>query len=249
MQTNCQNLLLNEKPFSIQRQSSRRLRDFIDCKPNYFFCKRIFDLVFSFLIIVFILSWVMPILALVIKIDSRGPVFFRQKRVGRGGKIFPCIKFRTMRQNLEADFQQAVENDSRITAIGKFLRKSSIDELPQFINVFLGQMCVIGPRPHMMSDCIRFSEVISGYKFRNMLKPGITGLAQIKGYRGPTHDSTSIVRRFQYDAFYVRNSNFWLDLRILRTTIVQMSVIIFNKARKLRSGEQQKGSDYEKIAA
>jgi len=101
----------------------------------------------------------------------------------------------------------------------------------------------------MMSDCIRFSEVISGYKFRNMLKPGITGLAQIKGYRGPTHDSTSIVRRFQYDAFYVRNSNFWLDLRILRTTIVQMSVIIFNKARKLRSGEQQKGSDYEKIAA
>jgi putative colanic acid biosynthesis UDP-glucose lipid carrier transferase len=248
MQTNYQSLLLRRTDAFYPFQSSR-LRDFVDRKPKYFFFKRIFDLAFSSLVIVLVLSWVIPFLALVIKIDSSGPIFFRQKRIGKGGRIFLCIKFRTMKQNMEADVQQAVENDGRITAIGQFLRISSIDELPQFINVFFGQMSIIGPRPHMISDCIRFSEIITGYKFRNMVKPGITGLAQVKGYRGPANNDKNILRRFQYDAFYVRNSNFWLDLRILRMTLMQTIAVIFKRSFKNKSSAVQKDGKLQRIAA
>jgi lipopolysaccharide/colanic/teichoic acid biosynthesis glycosyltransferase len=247
MQTNYQSLLY--RTAASYPCQPPRFRIFVDSKPIYFFCKRVFDLSFSSLVIICILSWAIPVLSLIIKIDSRGPVFFRQKRVGRGGRIFMCIKFRTMKTNLEADFQHAIENDSRITSIGKFLRKSSIDELPQFINVFLGQMCIIGPRPHMISDCIRFSEQIAGYKFRNLLKPGITGLAQVKGYRGPASNNRNILRRFQYDAFYVRNSNFWLDMRILRMTIIQLADIILKRSNQNKSAKEQKDNKLEKIAA
>ena len=145
------------------------------------------------------------------------------------GRTFNCIKFRTMVLNREANNKQAEENDVRITHIGKFLRNSSLDELPQFLNVISGRMSIVGPRPHMHSDCIRFSDTVAGYKFRNFIKPGITGLAQIKGFRGPSKDFESIFHRYQYDAFYVRNCNFWLDLRIIRKTAAQTILFVYSK--------------------
>ena len=123
--------------------------------------------------------------------------------------------------NNEANRKQAQENDSRITRIGSFLRKSNLDEFPQFLNVLIGDMSIVGPRPHMHADCNKFSNLIPEYKFRNMVRPGITGLAQVKGFRGPTKDFESMFHRYQFDAFYIRNANLWLDLRIVRQTAVQ----------------------------
>lgn len=203
------------------------LRAYVMEKRNYFFFKRLFDITLSLFIIVFLLSWLIPIIAILIKMDSRGPVFFIQRRVGRWGKSFKCLKFRTMIPNEFANTRQAIEGDSRITRLGNFLRNSNLDELPQFINVLLGQMSVVGPRPHMHADCHKFSAVIENYKFRNMAKPGITGLAQVKGYRGPTANFESIFHRYQFDAFYVRNANFWLDMRIVRKTAVQTIASLF----------------------
>ena len=197
------------------------LRSYVVEKRNYFFFKRMFDIFLSLLVIVFLLSWLLPIIALLIKLDSSGPVFFVQRRVGRWGRSFKCLKFRTMVVNEHANTRQASENDSRITRVGNFLRKSNLDEFPQFFNVLLGQMSVVGPRPHMHTDCNKFSSVIANYKFRSMVKPGITGLAQVKGYRGPTKNFESIFHRYQFDAFYVRNANFWLDMRIVRKTAGQ----------------------------
>ena len=205
------------------------LRTFLDYKRNYFFFKRVGDIVLSLAVIVFVLSWLIPIIAILIKLDSAGPVFFIQRRVGRWGRTFQCLKFRTMVVNEFANTAQARENDSRITAVGKFLRKSNLDEFPQFINVLLGHMAIVGPRPHMHADCDRFSKVISNYKFRNLIRPGITGLAQIKGYRGPTRDFASIFHRYQFDSFYVRNASFWLDMRIIRKTAAQTCRGVFGK--------------------
>jgi putative colanic acid biosynthesis UDP-glucose lipid carrier transferase len=126
-----------------------------------------------------------------------------------------------MHVNRECHSRTSVKNDHRITRLGRFLRRTNIDEFPQFLNVLKGEMSVIGPRPHMHADCSRFSQVVFGYKFRNLVKPGITGLAQVKGYHGPAITYESIFRRFQWDAFYVRNASFWLDLRILKQTILQ----------------------------
>jgi len=123
--------------------------------------------------------------------------------------------------NDECNSRQAEKDDERITRVGRMLRKTNIDEFPQFINVLLGEMSLVGPRPHMYADCNRFSELVSGYKFRNMVKPGITGLAQVKGYHGPAITYESIFRRFQWDAFYVRNASLWLDLRIIKNTLLQ----------------------------
>lgn len=211
------------------------LRVYVNQKLKYFFFKRLFDIVVSALVIVFILSWLLPIVALLIKLDSRGPVFFVQRRVGRWGRTFRCFKFRTMVVNDYANTKQAGENDSRITTIGNFLRKSNLDEFPQFFNVLLGDMSIVGPRPHMHADCNKFANVVSGYKFRGLMKPGITGLAQVKGYRGPTYDFESIFHRYQFDAFYVRNANFWLDIRIIRETAVQTIGVIFSKLREKKS--------------
>ncbi len=197
------------------------LRSFIAEKFSYFFLKRAFDIIVSLLVIVLFLSWFLPLAALLIKLDSSGPVFFIQRRVGRWGRSFRCFKFRTMIVNEDANVKQASENDARITRVGKFLRKTNLDEFPQFFNVFLGHMSLVGPRPHMHADCNKFSEHVSGYKIRNLVKPGITGLAQVKGFRGPTKDFESIFHRYQFDSFYVRNANFWLDLRIIRKTAAQ----------------------------
>ena len=196
-------------------------RHYIDQRKTFFVIKRISDVLISALVTVFILSWMIPLCALLVKMDSRGPVFFVQRRVGRGGRSFKCIKFRTMVLNHEANRKQASENDSRITRIGAFLRKSNLDEFPQFLNVLIGHMSIVGPRPHMHVDCNKFSSLVPEYKFRNMVRPGITGLAQVKGYRGPTKDFESIFHRYQFDAFYIRNANFWLDIRIIRQTAIQ----------------------------
>jgi putative colanic acid biosysnthesis UDP-glucose lipid carrier transferase len=183
--------------------------------------KRLFDIVISSFLIVVILSWLTPIISLLILIDSRSPVFFRQQRVGRFGKLFYCLKFRTMYKNIEADFKQASDDDSRITRLGYFLRKTNIDELPQLFNVLLGQMSIVGPRPHMLKDCRDFNLVVKNYKLRTLVKPGITGLAQIKGFRGPTEDDLSIIHRYKWDLFYVRRVSLMLDISILITTIIE----------------------------
>ena len=205
------------------------LRHYVDEKPKYFFFKRLFDIAFSLIMVVGVLSWLTPVLSLLILLDSKGGIFFIQRRVGKGGKIFRCIKFRTMVQNEEANHVQASKDDNRITRLGKFLRFTNLDEFPQFLNVLAGQMSVVGPRPHMITDCNQFSQVVAGYKFRNMVKPGITGLSQVKGYRGPAKDFATIFRRFEFDAFYVRNASFGLDFRIIRQTGGQFAYSILRR--------------------
>jgi putative colanic acid biosysnthesis UDP-glucose lipid carrier transferase len=195
--------------------------DYVRNRKLFFFLKRSIDVIISLLVIVFILSWMVPLVGLMIILDSRGPVFFSQLRVGRYGKSFKCVKFRTMYVNIEADFKQAEENDPRITRIGSFLRRTNLDEFPQFINVLLGQMSVVGPRPHMYKDCRDFSKVVKEYKFRSLVKPGITGLAQVKGFRGPTVTEKSIVERYKWDAFYVKNAGSAMDLRVIVFTAKQ----------------------------
>lgn len=207
-------------------------RQYIDQRKAFFAFKRAVDVLISALVLVFILSWMVPLCALLIKLDSRGPVFFVQRRVGRAGHSFKCLKFRTMVVNHEANKKQALENDSRITRIGAFLRKSNLDEFPQFLNVLIGDMSIVGPRPHMHVDCNKFSRLVPEYKFRNMVRPGITGLAQVKGYRGPTKDFESIFHRYQFDAFYIRNANIWLDLRIVRQTALQTLSSLFAASTK-----------------
>lgn len=224
-------------------------RSYIDNKSSFFFLKRVSDIIFSSAIIIFLLIWLVPLLAIVIKLNSKGPVFFIQRRVGRGLRSFGCIKFRTMVLNREADKCSASDNDCRITSIGKFLRKTSLDELPQFINVLLGDMSIVGPRPHMFADCNRFSEYIQDYKFRNLVKPGITGLAQVKGFRGPAEDSYNIVTRFYYDSIYIQKMSFRLDIKILLNTIFQVFNLIFFQRITRKGKEKNINRDSSKIAA
>jgi len=196
------------------------LKQYSKPKKSYTVVKRGFDIVFSLLFIVGVLSWMVPVVAILILIDSKGPVFFVQRRIGRNGRIFSCLKFRTMIVNDEAHEKQAEENDYRITKLGKLLRETNIDEFPQFINILIGDMSIIGPRPHMLSDCTRFSFVIPSYQFRTLVRPGITGLAQVKGHHGPTLNYESIFMRYHWDAEYVRHAGFWLDLKILFRTFL-----------------------------
>jgi putative colanic acid biosynthesis UDP-glucose lipid carrier transferase len=195
------------------------IHPFVASRSRYLFFKRSFDILFSAMIIITVMSWLLPVTALLIRLSSKGPVFFRQKRVGRNGKTFLCIKFRTMRPNDEADEKPAGENDERITRLGRILRYTNIDELPQFFNVLAGDMSVIGPRPHMITDCIRFSFVISNYSFRSLVRPGITGWAQVNGHHGPTTDYNSIIDRYYWDALYVGKVNAALDARIIAKTL------------------------------
>lgn len=217
------------KKKSSARRSSIKLRSYISDRYNFLLAKRIFDIIISLCILLTVCSWLFPILILLIRLDSRGPIFFVQRRVGFLGKSFPCLKFRTMDVNGEANTRQATQDDPRITRIGRFLRNSNLDELPQFLNVLAGQMSVVGPRPHMYKDCNTFSQVVDDYKFRNLVKPGITGLAQVKGFRGPAQTFDKIFRRYQWDAFYVRNANLWLDLRIVHSTAMQTFSYILSK--------------------
>jgi len=188
--------------------------------------KRLTDILFASFFILFILSWLLPIISLLIKMDSRGPVFFLQKRTGRGGQPFICYKFRTMVINADADKIQAEEYDARITGIGLFLRMSNIDEFPQFINVLLGSMSIVGPRPHMYADCKKFSLLVPEYKFRNMVKPGLTGLAQVKGYHGLTQTRESVLLRYRWDRYYINNMGFLLDAKIIIKTALQRIAVL-----------------------
>lgn len=185
--------------------------------------KRIFDIVFSIFVIVFILSWLYPIIALFIIIDSGFPVVYKQERNGFQGEFFNCLKFRSMRPSLDNDKKATVKGDLRITRVGRFLRKSSIDELPQFFNVLKGDMSIVGPRPHMISQDDYYAQVIKKYTLRHHVKPGITGLAQIKGYRGEVNSDHDMELRIRADIFYVRNWSFWMDIMIIVKTAWKMA--------------------------
>jgi putative colanic acid biosynthesis UDP-glucose lipid carrier transferase len=184
--------------------------------------KRITDIIFSGIVITCVLSWLTIILALLIKMDSRGPVFFLQKRNKKDGKIFTCIKFRSMIVNKDADVIPAEKNDMRITRIGRFLRKNHIDELAQFFNVLWGDMSVIGPRPHMIADNFKYGELVKYYSYRTKVKPGITGLAQVMGYTGFADNVQKIQDRVNMDIFYVRHWSLGFDMAILYHTIFKI---------------------------
>ena len=182
--------------------------------------KRTFDIVFSLVVIIFLLSWITPIIGLIIKIESRGPVFFKQTRNGIKFREFTCYKFRSMIENNDADIQQATKNDKRVTKIGKILRKTSLDELPQFFNVLIGNMSVVGPRPHMIKENERYSKSVDKFMVRHFVKPGITGLAQVKGFRGEIETDEDIINRVKYDIYYLENWSLILDLNIVFLTTI-----------------------------
>ena len=180
--------------------------------------KRAFDVAFSILVILFLFPLIIPPIALLIKLDSPGPVFFKQLRSGKNGKPFWCLKFRTMSVNSQPE-KQAEKNDARVTKVGAFLRKTSLDELPQFFNVFIGDMSVVGPRPHMLQHTEEYSAIIDNFKIRHFINSGITGYAQVNGYRGETKDSSLMEKRVQYDTWYLENWSLTLDLKIIFMTV------------------------------
>jgi len=181
--------------------------------------KRIFDLIFSSFVIITILSWLSPLLYVLIKLESKGGLYFKQKRHGLKREVFWCYKFRSMVSNRDSNSKMATKNDARVTKIGNFLRKTSIDELPQFFNVFLGDMSVVGPRPHMELHTDHFESSVDKYLVRHFVKPGITGLAQTKGYRGEIENKSDIQNRVRLDIFYVEKWSLWLDISIIFNTI------------------------------
>lgn len=187
--------------------------------PYKLMVKRIFDLVVAVFLLVFVMSWFFPFIALLIKSSSSGPVLFKQKRHGKGNKVFTCYKFRTMYLNADADIKQASKDDDRVTKVGRFLRRSSLDELPQVINVLKAEMSIIGPRPHAVPMNHLFSKEIDNYMFRHIVKPGITGLAQSKGYRGEIRDFYDIYARIKLDHFYIKKWSLVLDFKIMVWTV------------------------------
>ena len=186
------------------------------------FLKRSFDIVFSFLSIVLFLSWMIPIFGLIIKLSSKGPIFFTQKREGYKGTYFNCFKFRTMILNPDADSVWADDNDMRLTKIGRFLRLTAIDEMPQFFNVLFGDMSVVGPRPHPLNLNKEYEKKLIGFNKRHRFKPGITGLAQAKGYSGFISDFRDMSERVRMDIFYFKNWSLFLDLKIVLMTVFRM---------------------------
>ncbi len=195
-------------------------QQYLDHQPAgyYYAVKRIMDLFISVVFICLVMSWLTPLIALLIKLTSKGPVFFVQKRTGYMGVEFNCIKFRTMYLNDDADIKQVSINDSRITKLGKFLRITHIDETPQFFNVILGDMSVIGPRPHMLYHTRYYSECIPYYNLRLEVLPGMTGMAQIKDYVGEISVERELRKRIQWDIYYMKNRSIILDINILFST-------------------------------
>ncbi|WP_220576198.1 undecaprenyl-phosphate glucose phosphotransferase [Bacteroides sp. FSHCM14E1] len=183
------------------------------------FRKRTFDIVFSLLFLCTLFPVIYIIVGLTIKITSPGPIFFKQKRSGEDGREFWCYKFRSMKVNAQSDTLQATLHDPRKTRFGNFLRKSSIDELPQFINVLLGDMSVVGPRPHMLKHTEQYSQLINKYMVRHFVKPGVTGWAQVTGFRGETHELWQMEGRVQRDIWYIEHWTFMLDLYIIYKTV------------------------------
>ena len=186
------------------------------------FVKRLFDILFSLIVVCCLLSWLTPLLAIIIRVESRGPVFFKQARNGYNFKQFYCYKFRSMKINSKADSVQATRNDKRLTKVGAFLRKTSIDELPQFFNVLAGNMSVVGPRPHMIKENEKYLKSIDKFMVRHFIKPGITGLAQVNGYRGEIETNLDIVNRIKFDINYIENWSLLLDLKIITLTVFNL---------------------------
>lgn len=199
-------LILNVKKLPLEIRSNRAI-------------KRAFDIIFSLFILIFVMSWLTPILGLLIRLESKGGIFFKQERGGLKGKNFSFYKFRSMKINKDSDLVDTKKNDTRVTKVGTFLRRTSIDELPQFYNVLKGDMSVVGPRPHMSLQSLRFEEEVDNYIERHAIKPGITGLAQVSGCRGEITKKSDIENRVRYDIFYIENWSFLLDIKIIVKTI------------------------------
>lgn len=185
--------------------------------------KRAFDIVFSLCVIVFLLSWLFPIIMILIKLESKGPVIFSQLRSGRDNKSFLCFKFRSMRINADSNNVQATKGDVRITKIGAFMRKTSIDEFPQFFNVLIGNMSIVGPRPHMLKHTEEYRQIINQYMVRHYLKPGITGWAQVNGHRGETKEHQQMLDRVEHDVWYMENWSFAKDIEIIYKTVANIA--------------------------
>ncbi|QWX83701.1 exopolysaccharide biosynthesis polyprenyl glycosylphosphotransferase [Cellulophaga sp. HaHaR_3_176] len=200
------------------------LRDISLHNPFNAALKRAFDIIFSIVVILGILSWLTPIIALVIRLESKGPIFFRQLRNGIDNKEFYCYKFRSMGLDNGGDKFQTVKNDMRVTRVGKFIRRTSMDELPQFYNVFFGNMSVVGPRPHMLKLSLEYDTIVDKYMLRQLVKPGITGLAQVKGCRGEIETDSDIINRVKFDIFYVENWSLILDFKIIVQTVLKAIV-------------------------
>ncbi|UTW63415.1 sugar transferase [bacterium SCSIO 12741] len=184
---------------------------------------RVLDVTFSLLVFILLLWWFIPLVGLLIRLDTKGPIFYRQIRSGKDGKPFMCLKFRTM-YNRNWDFKQASRNDPRVTRIGRWLRKTNLDEIPQFINVLRNEMSVIGPRPHTPELDKQYDTLIDDYYGRLAVKPGITGLAQVKGYRGETINFYHMANRVRLDLFYIHYGNLAMDIRIIFETARQIFV-------------------------
>ncbi|HLX91660.1 MAG TPA: sugar transferase [Puia sp.] len=191
--------------------------------PYHQWLKRTADVIASTLMVLLVFPWMLPILAILIKTDSAGPVFFIQRRHKRNGKIFGCIKFRTMEVNEEADTRPTVEEDIRITHVGRFLRRYHIDELPQLINVILGDMSLIGPRPHMIAENKQFQKRINEWNLRNEVRPGITGLSQSLGNFGATDNMRQVEDRLLFDLIYIKNWSLSMEIRIIFRTFRRMA--------------------------
>ena len=187
-----------------------------------FYIKKLFDVVFSFFVCLLVLSWLYPILFILVKLESKGPLLFKQKREGINGSEFICYKFRSMKINEQSEKAHVSKYDSRVTKMGAFMRKTSIDELPQFLNVLKGEMSVVGPRPHLESLSIEYQKDVKNYLKRHIVKPGITGLAQVSGYRGEIKKKADIKNRIRLDIFYIENWSFFLDIKIIFKTILNV---------------------------
>ena len=186
--------------------------------PIGMFYKRCFDIVFSLVACVAIALFI-PIIALIIKLQSRGPIFFVQDRTGKYGRTFRCLKFRTMRINGECNIRQCTKHDPRVFPFGRFLRRTNLDELPQFFNVLMGDMSIVGPRPHMLYHTDYYSKLIPHYMNRHFVRPGITGWAQVTGFRGETRELWQMEGRVRCDMWYINHWSLWLDLRIMVMTV------------------------------
>ncbi|QES87980.1 exopolysaccharide biosynthesis polyprenyl glycosylphosphotransferase [Rhizosphaericola mali] len=203
------------KVYSLRNEPLNSLRNRIK--------KRAFDFAFSSFVILFILSWLYPIIGLIIKLSSPGPILFKQERSGKDNKPFYCYKFRSMKVNKDSDSMQATKNDSRLTKFGAFMRKTSLDELPQFFNVWKGEMSIVGPRPHMLKHTDQYKTLIDKYLVRQFLKPGITGWAQVNGFRGETKELILMEKRVEHDIWYMENWSLMLDVRIVFMTVINVA--------------------------
>ncbi len=200
--------------------------------PYYAAVKRVMDILISMTFILLVMSWLYPIIALLIKLSSKGPVFFIQKRTGYKGIEFDCFKFRTMRVNADADLKQATANDKRITRVGKFLRATHLDETAQFFNVLLGDMSIVGPRPHMLYHTRYYSQFIPYYNLRHEAIPGMTGMAQIKGFIGEINVERELRKRIQWDVYYLKHRSISRDIIIIFSTFFQVFAKTFSRSSK-----------------